>query len=320
MSLRQDRTSASLAVLFVALFGWHVEAAEVSHYVGIGESLASIALDHYGTEQAAELVRHHNGLDGGAPLLVGSELRIPLPDERVLAETTSWSALAHEHWGNAKLAIDLAEMNGGTPDTDVPAGTRVRLPLLVVYVVQPGNNMFRLARRFYGSDRHAAMLKRLNQKENAGRLLIDERISLPAIAYQRPPARLARVTPPSPAPPKPASTPTPEPAPAMGPVATAPPARDLVKELRRGVNAYLDGRYEESLDQLEQLRSSVLTQGDPATQAELLSHLVFLYVAFDRSDRACDSYRALRQIESTPSWDPDLVSPKILRTVTSCGS
>ena len=105
------------------------------------------------------------------------------------------------------------------------------------------------------------------------------------------------------------------------PVASAPPnasAKGLKKSLRRAINVYLEGRYDDALTQLEELRPRVLARGSRSEQLLLLEHLTFVYVAFDRVKDACDGYRALLQLEPNFRWNGDRVSPKILRLVATC--
>jgi hypothetical protein len=61
-----------------------------------------------------------------------------------------------------------------------------------------------------------------------------------------------------------------------------------------------------------------LAGGTRADQQLLLRYLVFVYTAYNQTDRACESYQALRQIRPDLTWDPDEVSPKILRLIASC--
>jgi hypothetical protein len=98
---------------------------------------------------------------------------------------------------------------------------------------------------------------------------------------------------------------------------SAPPRREP-DELRRAVNAYLDGRFEESLEMLEALRTPLLAQGSDAEREQLFTHLVFTYVAFERNADACNAYRALRSVSPAARFDTDLTSPKVLSAISTC--
>ena len=84
------------------------------------------------------------------------------------------------------------------------------------------------------------------------------------------------------------------------------------------VGAYLDGSYDRALEELETLRPGVLESGQRGEQELLLTNLVYLYVAFDRPNQACETFGELRTLDPQVQFDEDLVSPKIRRLVERC--
>ena len=89
--------------------------------------------------------------------------------------------------------------------------------------------------------------------------------------------------------------------------------------LERASAAYVEGEFSTALEQLEALRPEVEGSQDRAAQKLLLEQLVYLQVAFDRPEEACDSYSRLLVMEPSLTFDPDQVSPKIRRVVERCG-
>jgi LysM repeat protein len=302
-------------------------AKEIMHKVQAGETWETLAVRYFGSSTAAEFLRFHNHLDS---LPAGATIRVPQPDERIAERGDSWPELAREHLGRAELAGDLAEINSAS-GSGPEAGARVILPMMTQYRVQPRNTMVGISRRFYGTPERIDVIMRANGKSNPSRLLAGERLRLPVIAFGALPK-------PGPGPSAaagtgsgeaekraPAATPAAELAEQeeLGPpeVAAAPagaPRTAAKSSLQQAVAAYREGRYEESLQTLEALRPELLRRGSEEDRALLLRHLIFVYVAYDRTDGACQSYESLRSLEPRPRWDPEFVSPKIIRVVRGC--
>ena len=62
----------------------------------------------------------------------------------------------------------------------------------------------------------------------------------------------------------------------------------------------------------------MLELGSAEQQRLLLEHLIFVHVAFDDTDDACESVRSLRAQGAEPRLDADLISPKIRGIVADC--
>lgn len=292
----------------LSLLASRAEAGPIHHVVATGESLSSVAHDYYGDSRLAPVLAVENEL-GADPPVPGQRLSIPSASAHEVGPGETWSSLARDHWDDAKLGRHLAvflDLDGSVPPR---AGAVLPIPALLTWKVQRGKTLSSLSRTFYGSANRASAIARLNgirdpRRMQAGAKL---RIPFPEIAQQpSPPAEVSAQTD--------ASMPTEVSAQAD---VSAPPRRESDK-LRRAVNAYLDGSFEESLQLLEALRTPVLAQGSDAEREQLFTHLVFAYVAFARNADACSAYRALRGVNPAVRFDADLTSPKVLSAISTC--
>lgn len=280
----------------LSLLASRAEAGPIHHVVATGESLSSVAHDYYGDSRLAPVLAVENEL-GADPPVPGQRLSIPSASAHEVGPGETWSSLARDHWDDAKLGRHLAvflDLDGSVPPR---AGAVLPIPALLTWKVQRGKTLSSLSRTFYGSANRASAIARLNgirdpRRMQAGAKL---RIPFPEIAQQpSPPAEVS-----------------------VQADVSAPPRRESDK-LRRAVNAYLDGSFEESLQLLEALRTPVLAQGSDAEREQLFTHLVFAYVAFARNADACNAYRALRGVNPAVRFDADLTSPKVLSAISTC--
>ena len=297
-------TSFALLLQLLLLAAAPAAAGELTHRVAPNETLGDIAQTYYGDAGRADVIRFYNGL-ASSVIQAGSELRVPVVDEHSVVAGDSWSALALRYWGDASLHRRLAEQSAGSADARLRVGEKLRIGVLLSYPLGSGDTLAAVSRRFYGHPGRAVALARFNRVKDPRRLRAGFKVRVP-LTDLGPPPELAAPPAPEPATPEVASPP-PE-----------PESPRLEKPLRRAINTYLDGRYAQALEELEELRPQVLANGSRAEQVLLLQHLIFVYTAFEQVDAACDSYRALRQVDPELHWDRDLISPKILRLVASC--
>jgi LysM repeat protein len=318
--------SPVLLVLASLLAAGITDASEIVHRVEPGETLTDIARKQWGEPGWAELLRTHNDL-GVQPLREGQELRIPTPEERIAEEGDSWGALARLTLGDAVLGPVLAELNGLPSDEPPPVGATILVPAIAVYRLQRGETLAAVARRFLSGTGDWKLLARLNQFGNPHALAPGTKVKIPlptrAASTKTPSEQSAppAATKATPAPSVKRAAPEPDPKPhvgARGPaVPEAPPPR-FEEAIRVGVNAYLDGRYEEARDELEKLRPEVERQGSPEERRTLLEYLTRVYVAFEDVERACDAYAALHAADPEHSWNRDRISPKVIRLTSLC--
>ena len=302
-------------LVLTLLLGLSAGAAERSVTLAPGESLEQLAERLYGDPGRAAALRAHNKLPGG-PLQPGATLEAPFSETVRVASGDSWSSLAKRHWGDGRRGRDLALIVRGDSAAKLRAGSSIQVPVFVEERLGKGETLAALSRRHYGTSSRADLLTRVNGIRNARRLRVGAKIRVPVLLIETSP-QVARAPEP-PAPPRPdVAAPSPVPAPAS---ASADGDGDFGALLYEAVGAYLDGSYDRALEELETLRPGVLESGQRGERELLLTNLVYLYVAFDRPDQACETFGELRTLDPQVQFDEDLVSPKIRRLVERCPS
>jgi hypothetical protein len=299
-----SRRSGMVAGLALLL---SLSAGAAERLVGLapGESLEQLAERIYGDPMRAAVLRAHNRLPAGPPE-PGAMLEAPVSETVWVGAGDSWSSLAKEHWGDARLARDLARLVSGDADAKLPVGATIQLPVFVEERLGRGDTLAALSRRHYSTSARADLLLRVNGIRNARRLQVGAKIRVPVVLSE---AGLQAEQPLGPPAPRQPDVAAPAAAAAGGPFEVP---------LRDAIHAYLEGSYDRALEELEELRPGVLANGSRQDQELLLSHLVYLYVAFDRPDRACETFSGLRRLDREIRFDEDLVSPKIRRLVERC--
>jgi hypothetical protein len=292
-----------MLAISLLLLGLSAAAAERPVSLAPGETLEQLAERLYGDPNRAAALRAHNRLPAGPPQ-PGVKLQAPFSETVRVEPGQTWSSLAKRHWGNARLGRELARVARDDPDARLRAGSSVQLPIFVEERLGKGETLAALSRRHYGTSSRADLLVRVNGIRNARRLRVGSKIRVPVLLTEV--SLDAAPSPETAAPPKPD-------------VAAAAAAHDDFEgPLLEAIDAYLEGRYERALKELETLRPGILQRGRPGEQELLLTNLVYLYVAFDRPDRACETFGELLTLDPEIRFDEDLVSLKIRRLVERC--
>ena len=299
-----------------------LQAKEQVHVMGQGESLSDVARRYWGEPGWADLLRTHNALRTRSTPR-GTRIRVPMPATRKIGPNDTWASIGTLVFGDPAYGGLVARLNHRDLSRKLEPGEIVQLPVLVKYQLGRGETLASLSRRYLSGTQDWPLLAKINRIQNPSRMQAGQSLRIPVV----PPTTLTKTSPtpwPSlpgnratvpakavPAPPKKAPGST---APASG---AKTPAR-VEAILSASVNAYLEGRYEEARDQMEALRSELILRGSQSDRVKLLEHLTFVHVAFDNSESACRSYRALRSVRPKHTWDPDRVSPKVSRTTALC--
>ena len=94
----------------------------------------------------------------------------------------------------------------------------------------------------------------------------------------------------------------------------------FTRQLGAAERAFRRGDYTRARASLEALKKRIAADGTPDDKAELWRQLTFVYVAFELTDEACTAYGRFRRSTTDTSFDPDVVSLKIRRTVSACAA
>ena len=332
--------SAGTAVFLALVLGVSLaEGGERKHVVQAGESASAIAERVYGDRTLGRLLLAYNGRSGTV-IRPGETLRVPVCDVHRVRPGDSWSALTKRYLGNASAWRLVAQLNGMVPSEPLRVGQDLVFPVVIDERLERGATLAILAERYYGDPRRGRLLQEFNGLDDPRRLAVGATIRVPLVSL-RPRAEapavaeVARTAPratPSSTPepeapvvsteiaeatPQPTAIPSPVPTPTPAP---AEPVALFALDLATAKTAFERAEFESAMELLEELREPVTLLGSNAERQELLRLLAFVYVAFDDAEEACAAYGALTRFAGEPELDPDVVSPKIRKLLSSCVS
>jgi len=292
-----------MRALAIALF-----AALQIHTVAPGDSAPSLAKKYYGNRDLGDLLLRYNG-KAGKMIHPGDRLTVPFCEIYTSKPGDTWSGVTKRLLGQSGMAPVLAELNGRSEAEPLRTGTRIVVPVVVRVTLARGESLSSLAQRFYGDPSKAAMIREFGRIEDAKRVTVGTAIEIPTIAFLKVPS------PPEPPQAIAAAPPaTPEPLPSAPPVEE----RRFVGPLRAAEQSFLDGDYDRAKEMLEALRDRVAGDGSTEDKREWRRALAFTYVALDRDDDACSTYRSASPDAGAADLDPDLVSPRIRSVLSRC--
>ena len=215
----------------------------------------------------------------------GETLRVPHCEVHTVKRGDSWSSLARRYVGRVSAYEAVALLNGLPPEAPLRPGQRIVMPVGLKHELKRGESQAVLAKRFHGYPRMSEAIRIFNGIDDPRRLSVGQPIEIPLITLTF--AEKAR-------------------------------APSFLPDLRGARAAYDRGDYAAAAEKLDSLRGKLESEGSLTERMELLRLSVFLEIAFDRDGRACEAYRAFRAIGGEPKFDPDLVSPKIRKTLSDC--
>lgn len=133
------------------------------HIVRQSETLASIAQLYYGDPRRENVLVMENGLNtqGGAAIVVGVRLDIPVVSYHRVAANETWAQLAERFYGEPRRASALIDANGGSsvpPDI----GAEILVPYPLRHVAGQRETLNEVAQMYYGRTDAAATLRRFN--------------------------------------------------------------------------------------------------------------------------------------------------------------
>jgi LysM repeat protein len=327
--------------------------AELTHRVRSGESASAIARDYYGDLEAGELLLLYNGKTG--PVIhTGDTLKVPYTAVHTIKAGDAWSAIAQKYLGRPAAYPTIARLNGLAPGQPLQVGARILIPAVIPYQLQRGESLSLLADRFYGDHERSGILQQFNGIDDPRRLspgqalqipvvslvLLKDRRSAPTtaessttekqkVAIKKPaPAKTAPEpvmgtasakaskavpTAPSVVAPNPAAATT-----AASAAKLSKPEHRFTRQLSAAERASRNGDYAGARASLEALETRIAAEGTSHDKAEFWRQLTFVYVAFELNDETCTAFSRFRKSAPDMSFDPDVVSPKILRAVSAC--
>lgn len=170
MTREMRSRSASLVLAALLALGVAVSASAARadgkvfvHIVRPSETLASIAQRYYGDPRRENVLVMENGLNtqGGAAIVVGVRLDIPVVSYHRVAENETWQQLAERFYGEPRRSAALIDANGGeSAPPDV--GAEVLVPYPLRHVAGQHETLNEVALMYYGRTDASSTLRRFN--------------------------------------------------------------------------------------------------------------------------------------------------------------
>jgi LysM repeat protein len=165
----------------------------VIHRVRFGETLSIIAKYYYGQKGYAPLIQLENRIAGEKPLEAGQLIRIPTAWNYTVRKNMTLPHLANLLWGDNRRWHALSMANRLEPRARIRKGSKVLVPCLLTYMVTEGDTFADISRRYFGTDKYAALIAAHNFS-NADRPATGTQIEIPLAHVQIDPLRLEELT------------------------------------------------------------------------------------------------------------------------------
>ena len=324
MSRRLSLNSISLAAIisFAAVPALTPPAlgGVIRHTVLQGESLSAIAKDFYGNKDLFGIVALYNGIPDPTKIRPGTVVKLPYSERIKVGKGESLSIIAKRVWKNAKLYPVLAEVNGIKKPEAVPAGTLIRIPVMVPYQLKRGETLSTVAKEFYGKTRMYNPIVLASGIDDVTRVASGTRLKVPLILV-RASGNTRRAPPPSRATasskrpakrkPSPSKTVVPSRKPAKRkPVASkAKTSSPSNRSMKKAEAAYRRGDFRET----RKILTSVMGRLSAADKAQALRTLAACHYAFGEREKALKALRQAYSLDPSFQPQPSMVNPDLMK-------
>ena len=265
--------------------------ADVVHQVRQGDTLASIAERYYGDPSREATLVAANVLSAQANVSLAPGMRIVVPAisyYRVVAGDT-WTRIAQRELGSATRAGYLAQVNAANFALLPSAGTVLRVPYLLRFVVLDDEQLFEIARRFYGEHAQVQFILEFNHLSST-RLQRGQVLLLPIadlVLREEPPCESA------------------------APLASANAVqREVDRQIPALASLVAHGQYVEAIALGSRLAAAAALSA--AQRINVDRALAEAYCAVDRTDLAADALRDALSVDHALSVDERTTPPKVL--------
>lgn len=267
------------------------EAQRIIHRVRFEETLATISKHYYGSPEHAAIVGLANGLDVAAPLKAGDHVRVPTAWTYTLRKAMSVDELGKQLLGDRRRGQVLAILNK-LKKKKLKAGKSITVPFLLSHIAVSGDTYANLARRFYGSEKHTALISTFNLATSP-RPQVGAPVEIPIAHVQLDPIRL----------------------------------EELVSEQLLGVSSRLDREKRAALQEANALLRSGEYWSVPLRLAQLLAReiasdeftaevfklLAVAYVALEKNELAVRTFQEALSRQPALTMDQVSTSPRVMR-------
>jgi hypothetical protein len=292
-------TRVVIAVVLLLAAGRAAAQPSINHTIQPGDTLPLLAAEYYGDRNHMVFIMVANDMEHEVPLVAGRVLKIPISDEVTATAGDTWAKLAARHLGSDRRAGFLAQFNGSTEASSIPAGEVLAIPLRVTYTAPQLTSLADLAVTYLGDRNKAGFLADYNALDSmsveAGQSVI--------IPIARVRVRKEKL-----------------PAPAEEELRLAQKRQEMqklaVKALSDARSAWRAGHYHLIRNELTKVELEFLDT-DTAMAIGLL--LGGAYIAFDDDDSALALFTKLLARDRDHTLDAAATSPKIRRVWQQAG-
>jgi LysM repeat protein len=287
----RPRPAALALALALALCLPAAARADVIHVMARGETLAGIAERYYGNVamESVLVAANYLYLQATPTIPPGTHLVVPSVTYHRVQLNDTWEGIARRHLGDNRRGPYLARINGASFDLPPSAGTVIRLPYLLRYVVNSDEPMFEIARRFYGDRGQVLFITQYNflatQRLQRGQAVV---LPLADVVLREQPAGSVE--------------------------AALVEVHNLQRRVERDLPAFRQylarGLYAEAVALGARMLANVEVTRDQRLTID--RGLAEAYAALDRRDLAAEALRDAIATDPGLTLDPDTTPPKIL--------
>lgn len=291
---RRPRALAALCACLAASLWGRASQADVVHVYTRGETLAQLSERYYGTvaHEAVLVAANFLQVQQSPTIQTGVHLVIPSVSYHRVVLGETWERLAQHLMGNPRHGAWLATHNGGQFGLSPSAGTVIRVPYLLRYVITNDEPLFEIARRYYGDRSLVQFILEFNglssQRLSRGQVLVLPLIDLTLrdTAADSPDAPL---------------------------VAAHEAQLSVERELPRLTQLLNRGLYVETV--ALGARLAAVSDLSLSQRVQIHRQLAEAYVALDREDLAAQLLRDTLQADPSFTLDATATPPKLLHAL-----
>lgn len=303
--------SAATAIIFLMLLSpFNLFAAVITHTVKEGESLTGIAKKYYGSDDRYIILGEYNNLPNPKKIDVGQKIVIPKSFKYRIKKGDQIALIAKRFLDNKDRYAVLMEINGIKDPKNISIDQIIKIPAKIPYTVKKGETLAIIAERFYGDIKKYTLIASYNFISDPKMLEPGQRLVIPipdleVIEDKKPKEKKVIETKVIEAK-KDLTAKAPE---------KAPPKTEAVsaegqKILKKGIDDYFKGSYDEAISEINMAVEKGLSQKEDMLKA--YRFLAYAHVARDENEEAKKAFTRALELDPKMELDPVYVSPKII--------
>ena len=292
-------------IILLMLIPFSAFTAVITHTVKEGESLTGIAKKYYGSDDRYIILAEYNSLPHPKKIDVGQKITIPRSFKYKIKKGDSVALIAKRFLDNKDRYTVLMEINEIKDPKNISIDQIIKIPAKIPYTVKKGETLAIISERFYGDIKKYTLIASYNFISDPKALEPGQRLIIPVsdleIIEDKKPKEKKVVEAK-----KDLTAKTPEKAPPKTEVVSA----EGQKILKKGIDNYFKGGYDEAISEINMAIEKGLPQNEDMLKA--YRFLAYTHVARDEKDEAKKAFTKALAIDPKMELDPVYVSPKII--------